>query len=1059
MALVMHLPDALDPSVRKHIELRKPVTIRRLLRRRELRAFTSVRTVGGPHGSKRRVREFKRATLCQFNGKPLLRRDWSRTIVRATDVVIFQTLPAGGGGGGGGGGKNIIGIVLAVAIAVAAPYLAGPGLLGLTAGTLTHSLATAGIGMALSAVAYGLMSLLVTPPPMSALPPGSSASAAAPAEVSPTYNLSVQGNVARLGQPKPRLYGKHVCFPDIIMPPYERFVGHELYISTLLAVTLGSCEIHQQRIGETPTSSFEEITIEKVEPGATVPSAIVDTRFLPCRDISATTLPGAEASSPWKGPFIANPPGTLINHFEINLVAQRGLYAYNTSSGGLLSKSVSVEIQAQEIDDEGTALGSWTAIDTFNATDTTQRARRWTMGYDTPSAGRWQVRLRRTDTQDLSTTVGHEIAWTALRGRLLSARTYAGMTLLAVKMKATGDLNSQTSRQVNVIATSKLRTWDPALNGGAGGMTTGLVETRSIPDVLADMLLADYGGRGTAATVDLPGIYAHKAALDALGWTYDAVHDTSSTVWEATGRVARAAIGERVWQGGKVRLVRDVAPTAPVMMFSPRNMRPQSLSIDYKMVDGQTADAFVGVYVEPNAWKPATLTYAFDDSPQDNPVTMQLEGVTNREQAWAMLVYFARVNRYRRKLPGFGTEMDGLVLFYGDPVSISHDVPQWGQFAEAVAWDAGTRTLTLTEEFVWTDGESHYVALNKADGTLAGPYAATPGPAADQVVLGAGELPPIRVGGTAERTHVQFGIGEAYGLRAKTIAVQPRDELTADIVTVIDDPRVYDELPEIPETPIGVPTDPITIHITSSTSNVTLRALANAANYSGLAVQPVTIYVDAGVEVTTMLRGTWPAGYVLKLIVNGTISGLAGAAGGAGLGGTVNTFVGDPGNGQAGGAGGTGTTALNVASGPIEIGGTGTIRGGPGGGGGGGGGGGIQYDWMLDMGELGQVPQQTNRTGGAGGAGNSGAGAAGSDDGKSITGSGGNGGAAGGWGAPGSAGAAGTAGSVYDGTVTNPQAGSGGAGGAGGAAGKSIQGIGNVTWTPGHSVTLQGPTA
>ena len=912
MGAVVHLTNPFDPLVREVYSVKRPMTVRRMVSRAPaLRRHTSVRRIETAYGG-RRVREFIRPTVCLFNGKPLKRADWSRTVICETDTVLFFTPPAGGGAS-----QAIIGVVLMIAIAVAAPYLAGiigPVLgsaLGISfaAGTLAGSLLTAGIGLALGAAAMGIMSLFSSPAPQ--VTNQNSGYGGTP-QSSPTYSSTgFQQNTARLDQPIPVLYGRHMIVPDYIMPPYARYVGNKQYIHTFLAVTQGRCNIEAVRIGETPISSYASIVTEQVEPGEVPDPDIVDTRFLPCRDIAQVELPATNdtGGNAWKGPYIANPPGTVIDYAELDFIAPRGLYAY--TGGGFAGRSAIVEIEAQQIDAQGDAIGAWTAIDIETHSAADNAPQRYTHGYDLPTAGRWQFRTRRTNAKDMSASSGDQIDWAGLRGRLTTTRSYAGLTGIAVRMEATGDLNGQTSRQVNVIATRLLPTW----NGEA--MNDEEVPTRSLCDAFVDIAHNEvYGAGQPYSRIDLAGIYSSSPEFESRGWSFDFVFDQSVTCWEALARVARASIAERVVQGGKLRLVRDVPVVAPAMMFTPRNIRPGSFSRQYKLPDETTADMVIGIYMNPNSWKPATVKEAFDDSPRRNPATIQFHGVTYRPQARAMAWYRIRENRYRRGITSLGTEMEGFMVLYGDGCAVSHDMPAWGQSAEVIEWDAAMRAMILTDGLDWSAGGAHYVAISQPNGTVAGPFAAVDGgDDGTRLIVGVGTLPRILTDGKQERTKIMFGPGENYARRLKAIAVQPRDETTVDLVMIDDDPRMYDPIPEeviapgLPEGGIGAPQAPIVIHVSADTANLNLRTLANANGYVGLPQQAVTVNIDAGVNVyatsasvAALIRGSWPVGAKPVLINNGVVSG-AGGVGGAG----------------ATGGGGAGGAALDASSGPIEI--------------------------------------------------------------------------------------------------------------------------------------------
>ena len=77
---------------------------------------------------------------------------------------------------------------------------------------------------------------------------------------SPTYALSAQGNQARLGQPIPVLYGRHLIYPDIATQPYQEYLNNEQYLYQLHVIGQGEYDLEQLRIEDTPITSFEEVS-------------------------------------------------------------------------------------------------------------------------------------------------------------------------------------------------------------------------------------------------------------------------------------------------------------------------------------------------------------------------------------------------------------------------------------------------------------------------------------------------------------------------------------------------------------------------------------------------------------------------------------------------------------------------------------------------------------------------------------------------------------------------------------------------------------------------------
>jgi hypothetical protein len=99
--------------------------------------------------------------------------------------------------------------------------------------------------------------------------------------------------------------------------------------------------------------------------------------------------------------------------------------------------------------------------------------------------------------------------------------------------------------------------------------------------------------------------------------------------------------------------------------------------------------------------------------------------------------------------------------------------------------------LALSEPVEWTAGTTHYLALRRRDGGLAGPYRveAVPG---DPTLVRA--LDPLAVtpytGGSEERTYFSFGPGKAWAQSARVLAIRPRAE-QVEITAVAEDARVH----------------------------------------------------------------------------------------------------------------------------------------------------------------------------------------------------------------------------------------------------------------------------
>ncbi len=1036
MATMIHHTDPFAPLKRTVVTIERPVTVRRLVQKHKaLRNHTHVYRPGGVYG-RRRVREFSRMTIAVYNGQPLARSAWKRTVVKDGDVLSFVSCP----NPKGGGALRIVASVVLIVIAAVATWWAGGSGGALVASALSVSastgtaIAVASVAVAVAALSYGVMSLFADAAP----PLSGTGFAGATAASSPVYSLNAQGNYARLQQAIPEPFGRNRLFPDFVATPYIRYDDdNNQFLSHIVGIGIGEYEIDEEtlKLGDTPIGSYPDIEWAVIAPGSLSDTAIADERWITSLDLADVELLDAAEGSPWAGPFAANPPGTIVGTIEVDTAAPRGLWKYNPVSTGLDERAVHFEIEAHLIDDLGEPIGDpdvWETFDPVTYARTSQDPQRVTTGpLAMPSNGRWQVRLRRTDTKDTALQSGHQLDWIGLRGRVIGRRRFANMTCIALKMKAGAALNAAQARQFNLVATRKLETWD----ADAGAMTTVRTATRNPCDAFAYIARTNNGGRLRDDQIALAELYANASDFDDNDWTFDFVYDQAVTVGDALGRVTRSVVAERVTQGGKLHLIRDVEVVAPVAMFGPRNISPGSLNIQYIMVDSTSPDALIGTYIDQNTWKPVDVTVAFEDSAQERPSRLTLYGVGNRDQARAVLWNLARADRYRRRVVGWGTAMEGLAITFGDGVSFSHDVPKYGQTLEVIDFDNSdpdAPVFTFADAADFSEvGATYYAAIRDSLGHVSGPFvAAAVAGEPTQVRLTIDDpyaLPEILIGGDKERTWIQLGPGEAYAKPLKVKQVVPRDERSADIVAFDDDPRMYEPLPDEPEVPIGPSTDPLNIVLhTEDGPLVNLRTFANDNDYSGLAEQEVTFIVPEGEDVA-IVRGSWPMGAQPIIELAGTLSGVTGTGGVGGFGGAPNDAFSIPGDGLPGGPGGTGGAALDASTGAIKVTGTGTIRGGRGGGGGGGGGAGL----IIAFGESGTE----QLIGGLGGTGNGNLGAPGATDLGFSAGAGGTGGASGAYAGPGSVGdTGGTGDSSYP----------GGAGGAGGAGGKAIVGLANL---------------
>jgi hypothetical protein len=781
--------------------------------------------------------------ICIVNGVPVLRekRGWDRCIEDG-DIVSFVIRPLGKGGG-----SFIIKIVLMLALAVAAvasggalaPLLFGEGamLFGVSAATLTS-------GVIFAAGSTMLNALMGSPKKPSTL------QFQAQASPSPTYSLSAQGNRARIGEAIPEIFGRHLVYPDFGAEPYTEFAGNEQYLYQLFVIGRGYYDFESLSIEDTPITSFPEVIYEWLDPGEPVtlfPVNVVTAGEVAGQELLTNTTIGPFVINPPgsqintiavdvvcpRGLYYATDNGSLTQmsvsvSVEIRAVDDTGAAIGNWQAieesntyyySGYWARGYTPFIAGTAAPWTQTGYGSTNPADHYSGeligtviiggilyqekwrwmpfgsdphpprsyvvtvqpiqiTDATATPIRRTYKF-TVGPGRYEARLTRKDTKDESTRVGHDVMWTGLRGYIPSSQSYPDVTMLAVRMRATNSLSQESSRKINVIAKRKLPVWD-------GTKWSPPTHTRSIAWALAYICktrLAD-------SRYDLAWLLAKDATWTARGDRFDAIFDSQMTFGEALTVTARAGRAKWFQHGMVVRFFRDEPATMPVALFNMRNTVRGSFKTDYVMSGDETADSVIVEYFDETTWTQKEVLCRLPGYSADQPAKLTLFGVTNHAQAWREGMYEAASNRYRRILPSLTTEMEGFIPLPGDLVALQRDRPGWGQSGDVVAYDAATKTLTLSEPLVWATG-THYFGFRKRDGSLSSPWAATAGADDHHAVLATALDFTPDTGRDRERTSYVFGPATSFYQQVRVISPRPRSMERVELAFVNEDPAVH----------------------------------------------------------------------------------------------------------------------------------------------------------------------------------------------------------------------------------------------------------------------------
>lgn len=721
---------------------------------------------------RRRIDKLAPKTTLPFiailNGSPLLRanKGWHKSL-KDGDILVFIVRLQGGGGG-----SNPLKIVLLIGLSIVAPYAGaaianGLGVAGATAFGISASTLIAG-----AVTIAGRMLINAMIPDAS---PANRSRVQTTQSASPTYNISAQGNSARLLEAIPVQYGRHLSYPDYAAQPYTEYQGNEQYLYQLFCIGQGEYEIESIRIEDTDISSFEEITYEVVVPGQKV-------KLFPTNVITAPEVSGQELTQTYLGGFVVNPPLTKVNKIAIDVVCPKGLF-YANDDGGLNAVSLAFKTEAREIDDLGAAIGSWVSLGTEVITAANSTAIRKSYTY-TVTEARYEVRMIRIDAKNTNSRYGHEVNWVSLRAYIPGTENYDDVTLLAVRARATNNLSAQSSRRFNVISTRKLPIF-------TGSLWTSATVTKNPAWAMADVLRSQYGGKLADSRIDLIKLLSLASTYESRGDEFNARFDSTTTIFEALSTVGEAVRTKPYSQGAVWHFWRDEPQTLPVAMFNMRNIIHGSVRTNYLTPNEDTADCIDVEFFNETSWSWDQVRAKLPDATEFQPAKKRIIGVTKRDHAWREGMYQAAANRYRRNFATLNTEMEGFIPTYGDLTAVQHDRPRWGQAGDVVAYDDGTMTITVSEPLDFTAAGNHYFRFKLRNGSATSYYLATAGANEYEAILDSALAFTPDTGIDRERTTYHFGPSDKVDKLCLTRSVRPRSLTNVELNFVIEDDAVH----------------------------------------------------------------------------------------------------------------------------------------------------------------------------------------------------------------------------------------------------------------------------
>jgi len=713
---------------------------------------------------------------------------WERVKPKPGHRLTVRMIPHGGGGGGGGG-KNPLRAVLSIAIVAATMAFAAPlgaAIFGnaawatapIIAGS-TASLASL-VGGAIITVAGTLALNALAPPPKSsntALARGNLDS------TSPTLSITGTSNQTDPYGPVPRVYGRHRLYPKKAARDFTEVSGTDQYLRCLFDFGYGPLDLSELRIGTIPLEQFEGVEIEVRQGYAD--DAPVGLYSNTIREDSYSLKISAAV-----GRQIVE---THDAADEIILdLSWDGLVHWD-SSANRQNQSVTVRIEWRAV-----GADDWILHTEETVTAATEAGVRRDWRIVPGQSGRYQVAVTRITADSTRTDVRDTCYLTALRSvQYVYPVRRTGRCLVALRIKATNQLNGAVD-QFSAIAQARLKVWD--------GTQWTEQATRNPAWAFCDVLTGTANRRPVALSrLDLRSIKEWADACDELQtdglprWTFDAVLDYASTVFDVLRDIAASARASLSLRDGRFSVVRDHPQTVPVQLFTPRNSWGFRASLAF--VD--LPHALRVRYIEPTRdWSQQEVTVYADGQTEETASrfeTLETVGCTTRAQAWREGRYHMAVATLRPASYEFQADIEHLVCERGDLISVSHDVPLWGSGSARIKSITSTpqgavSSCTLDALVTMEEGKSYVLRIRNSEVGEPLPIVTMPGET-PQLTFRTPVLQPIAVGDLAV-----FGESERESALLLVKGIYPGPDLSARIVCVDAAPAVHQaENGEIPD--------------------------------------------------------------------------------------------------------------------------------------------------------------------------------------------------------------------------------------------------------------------
>jgi len=348
---------------------------------------------------------------------------------------------------------------------------------------------------------------------------------------------------------------------------------------------------------------------------------------------------------------------------------------------------------------------------TSNRAEQLRRSLAWAV-----PVGQYDVRVRRVTPDTPSDSDVDTVYWTALRTiRNSDPIKLKNVARIAMRIKATDQLQG-------VVDTfnCKVRRIIPDWDSDTG---TWITRATSNPaSAYRNVLQGPANKRPLAdSRIDLPALEEWHEYCEDNGFAYNAVLDSTGTVFDRLQEIAAAGRASFGMRDGKFSVVIDRPQTVPVQHFTPRN----SYGFRGRRVFPELPHALLVRFVNKDNGYQFDERPVYDDGQSEETATLfesiELAGVTSWDEAWRHGRFYLATAKLRREVYELSCDAEHLVATRGDLVLLTHDVMLVGIASGRVAHleisGSDCVAVQLDEEIVMEDGTDYVVRFRLEDGT------------------------------------------------------------------------------------------------------------------------------------------------------------------------------------------------------------------------------------------------------------------------------------------------------------------------------------------------------